>query len=348
MASITKTAKGYRVFIMLQGVRKTKTFPNQRDAKEWAGLEESKIRSGSAQPTRVKKTLRQAIEKYRDEVTERNVGVEKEKIRCNYYLKHPELLPLDKAISAVTTEDITAFIKARLATSKGSSKETIKPGSVRRDMSILSGIFEVARKEWKWITASPVKDAKKPKTPKHRNRLITWSEIKGVLRGLGYTPVNTQVTQKTHAVALCFLLALRTGMRSGDMTSLKWVNVHKRHIHVVLDKNGNSRDVPLSQKAVRLVNKMKGFHPTSVFNVEAKSRDVLFRRGRVQQGLKGFTFHDARHTAATWMASKFKSNKQITAQQAVWDLCKIFGWTDTDRALDYYNPDPEDIASRLD
>ena len=333
---------------MLQGVRKTKTFPNQRDAKEWAALEESKIRSGNAEPVGSKKTLREAIERYRDEITIRNVGVRHEKIRCNYYLNHPELLPLDRAIRDVTTEDITAFIKKRLSTKKKNSNETIKPGAVRRDMSILSGLFEVARKEWKWIPVSPVKDAKKPKSPKHRDRLITRAEIKGVLRGLGYAPVNTEVTLKKHSVAVCFMLALRTGMRSGDMTGLTWKNVHKRHIHVVLDKNGNSRDVPLSRKAVRLIDKMRGFHPTSVFNVTAQSRDTIFRDGWKKMGLNGFTFHDARHTAATWIAGKFKSNKDITAQQAVWDLCKIFGWTDTDRALDYYNPDPEDIAARLD
>ena len=96
------------------------------------------------------------------------------------------------------------------------------------------------------------------------------------------------------------------------------------------------------------MEKMRGFDPISVFGLAPATLESRFRTIRTRQGLSGFTFHDSRHTAATWMAGKFKSNKDISAQQAVFDMCKIFGWSDPKRALAYYNPNPEDIASRLD
>jgi hypothetical protein len=34
----------------------------------------------------------------------------------------------------------------------------------------------------------------------------------------------------------------------------------------------------------------------------------------------------------------------IPAQQALLDMCKMFGWSDTSRALTYYNPSAADIA----
>ena len=65
--------------------------------------------------------------------------------------------------------------------------------------------------------------------------------------------------------------------------------------------------------------------------------DALFRKLRDAAGLSGFTFHDTRHTAATMIARKLD----------VLDLCKMFGWKNTTRALTYYNPTASDIAKRL-
>ena len=49
--------------------------------------------------------------------------------------------------------------------------------------------------------------------------------------------------------------------------------------------------------------------------------------------------------AAKNIANNLKSSN-VTAQQAVLDLCAIFGWKKIDQALVYYNPDVSDIADR--
>lgn len=82
---------------------------------------------------------------------------------------------------------------------------------------------------------------------------------------------------------------------------------------------------------------MRGWDDERVFGLKAQTLDALFRRHRVRCGLEGFTFHDSRHTAATWMAGKVD----------VLTLCKIFGWSSTSMALTYYNPKATDIAKRL-
>lgn len=74
-----------------------------------------------------------------------------------------------------------------------------------------------------------------------------------------------------------------------------------------------------------------------VFGVASATLDALYRRARDRAGLSGFTFHDARHTAATRMAS----------QLHILDLCKVFGWKNTSQALTYYNPKAADIAAKL-
>lgn len=74
-----------------------------------------------------------------------------------------------------------------------------------------------------------------------------------------------------------------------------------------------------------------------VFGITPQTLDTLFRRARDRAGIEGVVFHDARHTAATWLAQKLH----------VLELCKVFGWAGTSQALTYFNPSAKDIAKRI-
>jgi len=279
--------------------------------------------------------LRKVLERYRDEITPRNAGQRWERLRIDHLIDLG-VLPVKKKIGEVTTQDISDFRDARL--------KSVKPASVLRELGILSAVFEVARKEWKMIPANPVKDVKKPSKPKGRDRLITRQEIKLMLRGMNYSPHLQPIGTPTQSIAVCFLLALRTGMRAGDLVGLKWSNISPRHATIPIDKvgrkNGTGRDVPLSKKAVRLINKMNGYHSESVFNLKSATLDARFRTIRDKQGLSGFTFHDSRHNAATWVA--------LSGKLSILQMTKMFGWTDPKMAMRYFNPNPADIANLLD
>ena len=82
---------------------------------------------------------------------------------------------------------------------------------------------------------------------------------------------------------------------------------------------------------------MRGWDDVLVFGLRAQSLDALFRKYRARAKLDGFTFHDARHTAATRLAPVVD----------VLTLCKIFGWSSATRALVYYNPSGSELARRL-
>lgn len=348
MASITKTPKGYRAQIEMKGVRKSKSFESKREATLWAAKEEAAILSDVKTAPGVKYTLRDALEKYRDQPGKPNAGVRWERIRIDAFLEHKEWLPLDKKIGLVTPEHLEAFMRERA--------KTVKDGTILRELGILSSIFEEARCRWKWIQENPLRDAKKPTEPAHRERLISRTEIKQMLRGFGYRPRTQKITTLTESIGVCFLLALRTGMRAGDLTSLGWKNVHPHHAKIEIDKVGRKkktgRDVPLSKKAVRVIEKMRGFDADSVFCLTPQTLDARFRAVRESQKLtirdanghidkaKTFTFHDARHTAATWIGLKGR----ITTMQ----MCAMFGWTDPKMALKYFNPSAANIAALLD
>ena len=164
-----------------------------------------------------------------------------------------------------------------------------------------------------------------------------------MLRGCGYSP-QKRITDMSQSIAVCFLLALRTGMRAGDLTGLKWVNIQPRYAVIEIDKVGRKkgvgRNVPLSKKSVRILEKMRGFDTQSVFSLKPQTLDARFRAIRERQGLSGFTFHDSRHLAATWIG--------LSGKLSLMQMTKMFGWTDPKMAMRYFNPSASSIANLLD
>ncbi|MNR14441.1 Phage integrase family protein [compost metagenome] len=157
-----------------------------------------------------------------------------------------------------------------------------------------------------------------------------------MLREMGYQRAG-RIGSTAEAVANCMLLALRTGMRAGELCGLTWANVHDLHAHLPDTKSDRPRDVPLSSRARAIVRRMKGWDENLVFGIRSASLDTLFRKYRERAELWGFTFHDTRHTAATMIAKRLD----------VLDLCKMFGWTDPKMAMVYYNPHASSITQRL-
>lgn len=339
MASITKTANGYRAQVYVKGQRDSVVKRTKREAEAWAAARETELRARAEMSPADRTTLRKLLERYRDEVTPSKRGRRWEEVRINAFLRSDDL-PLDTPLSKITSTEIGQFRDARL--------RKITAGSVLREIGLLSAAFEEARREWKLIESNPVRDIRKPKAPDHREVVITRAQIKAMLREMGYSP-RLPIRGVSQAAAASFLAALRTGMRAGELCGLTWDRVFPGYCstpHKVGRLETSLRDVPLTSKAERIIRKMQGFDSKLVFGIKTDSLSSMFRKYRDRAGLSGFTFHDSRHTAATWIAARMRSNG-LPAQQALLDLCKIFGWTKLDQALTYYNPKASDIAKRI-
>lgn len=335
MASITKTPKGYRAQIYVRGERDSQCFRTRREAESWAATRELEFRDGATKLPGDKYTLRKALQDYAEKVSPSKDGEKWERLRLAAFERMP-FLPVDKRLSDISSNDIGIYRDARL--------KQVKSSTVLREISLLSAVFSVAIMEWGWIKENPVTNARKPKKPKHREVTIARRQVKRMVRAMGYTTKQHPKTISA-AVAICFLTALRTGMRAKELCNLRWADV--RDGYCILHKTKTDpRDVPLTPKATRLINRMRGYDPEFVFGISANSLDAMFRKYRNRINLSGFTFHDSRHTAATWIAGRMKSDG-TPAQQAVFDLCKMFGWKNINQALVYYNPSAADIAKRI-
>jgi integrase len=325
MAVPKKRASGlWGIQIEVKGVRDSGSFATKAQATAWAARRATELRTASTTKPASTKTLGDALREYAEKVSPTKRGESKELIRLSAFER--QTLPIKSHLCDVTTADLVRWRDSRLAVNAR--------GSVLRDMTLLGHVFEVARREWQWIPANPMKDVRRPQEPDHRTRVITGAEIRGMLRSLGHGGPVRSVSQ---AIAMAFLLALATGMRAGELCALRWGDAYPDFVRLHVSKTGAGRDVPLSPYARRLVKRLVGWDAVSLLSIQPQTLDALFRRARDRAALAGFTFHDSRHTAATRMARRLD----------VLDLCKVFGWRSTTQALAYYNPTASQIAGRL-
>ena len=325
MAKPVKTPEGtWRIQFMVQGVRCDGTFGTKREAENYQARRKTEILTTKVEGLGAVRTLEQALDEYGTKVSPTKRGEGKEVIRLKAFKK--QQLPMKKPLGQVTTSDLVAWRDSRL--------EVNARGSVLRDITLLGNVFEVAMREWQWIKENPMRGVKRPANPDHRKRVITGLEIRTMLRSLGYGP---QVRSVSNAVAHCFLTALSTGMRAGELTGLRWEDVKNRHVVLHTSKTGAGRDVPLSRVGKRLLERMRGWDAELVFGLKPQSLDALFRKYRDKAGLSGFTFHDSRRNAATRISKKVDPLM----------LTRIFGWKDPKMAMTYYAPSMDAVAELL-
>jgi integrase len=239
-------------------------------------------------------------------------------------------------MSEVNASHIAAWRDARLKDWNGRKvdevEQRISGSTVNREMNLLSNVFTIARKEWKWISESPTSDAKRPKESEPRFRRITPAEIDEMCVALGWCE-RPPVT-KQQSVAAAFLFAIETAMRAGEICWLHAGAVTGRVVHLPpeVTKNGTFRDVPLSPRALAILK----LCPDG-FGITTATLDAMFRKYRNKTTITGLTFHDTRHEAITRLAKKLH----------VLDLARMTGHKDIKKLMIYYNEAAEDIADKL-
>jgi integrase len=333
MASFRKTATGWRAELFVKGARDSRCFDTKAEAQAWALKRETELRSiGSGQGSKTH-TVGDVLTEYRDKVSPTKRGERWEKLRL-------DLIGRKKIEGReFSTFKLADLRPTHIAAWRDARVREVSGASVSREMSLLSHALDVARREWGWIVHDPMKDVKRPESAPARDRLISQKEIESILLALGYQE-GLPVSLTSQRVAVAFLFAIETAMRSGEILGLTChtVDLGRRVAHLPLTKNGAARNVPLSSRALELLRMLPAVEDGEpLFNLNDRSRDALFRKARDRAKIKGLTFHDTRHEAITRLAKKLQPL----------DLARVTGHTNLSELLTYYNETAEDIARRL-
>lgn len=188
-----------------QGVRDSQTFDTKAAAVAWATAREAEINAQSGKSrSSVSMTLSDALRRYKRDVSPTKAGQRWEELRLDRFDR--ELEWVGELMDRITSEQVGQWRDARL--------KVVKTATVRREMTLLSSVFELARREWKACLVNPVRDAKRPSNGPPRERRIAPGEISALLNRLGYVEGLPPVTL-LQELAYAFLIAIETAMRQG-------------------------------------------------------------------------------------------------------------------------------------
>ena len=301
MASIRRRGDSWQARVSRQGFPpQTKSFPTKAEADRWCRIVEGSMDSRQFVDIREAETttLADLLKRYRESVTPSKRGSVEEAFR----LKALERSRMGRlAVINVTPTVVADFRDARL--------KTCCPGTVIRDLAVLSSIFNHARREWNIGVPNPVAMVRKPTAPPGRDRVLTADEQARLLAAAAPTGRRNPIL---HPI---LIVALETGMRRGELLGMTWADVHldRAVVRLPLTKNGASRWVPLSRRAVAALAALDRSAPGLVFPVKIAALGKMFDRLCARAGLADLRFHDLRHTATTNLAEKLPNVIELAA-----------------------------------
>ena len=353
MATIVKTESGtWKALIRKTGWPSTaKTFRTKRDAEDWSRrTEDEMVRGAYIQRAGADRlTVADAVKRYLAEITPGKRPSSQVSDRQRASILTAELGKY--SLAAVTPEVAAKFRDARLAGEdrKDADGNPIPRSNdtVRLDLALLGHLFTIAIKEWGvGLAMNPVMNIRRPAPTPGRNRRITKDEEEKILRAVA--------GHSNPKLRWIVGIALETGMRSSEITSLRigQVDLSRRIVRLLETKNTTPRTVPLSQHATELFRQAVS-HPA-----RPKDTDLIFygepgksekRRPYVfnpvwlklkrEQGLADLRFHDLRHEAVSRFVEAGFSDQEVSA---------ISGHKSMQMLKRYTHLRAEDLVARLD
>lgn len=348
----------------------SKTFTTKAEAEAWAKMNESEmargiwVSRGEAEAT----TLHEALERYEEEVTPGKKSAVGEKSFLRIWRG-----------TAIAKRPLASIRSADIVKLRDLWLKEYQPATVLRRLAVLSHVFTIARKEWGMEGLSnPVELVRKPQPDNARTRRIvveipTGDSDQSVDKLSQRNAMEGELERIAAASGSVLLpsiitLAVETAMRRGEIVGLRWehIDLERRVAHLPSTKNGSSRDVPLSSRAVGVLAQLKdarsdverdreGANDELVFNIRSDAVTRSFERAvaRARTGylleckeacqrpdaryLSDLRFHDLRHEATSRLAEIFPLH----------ELTKITGHKDPRMLMRYYHPRAEDLAKRL-
>jgi integrase len=325
MATIRKRGSSWQVQIRRDGFPPlTKSFSTRADAAEWARDKERQIDRAEL-PTTIRDfkgmTVADLLKRYEQEVTPKKRGAKFERSRLRQFLNH--------SIASANLHSLSGALVSRY---RDDRLKDVKPASVRRELVVLRHVFELAMTEWNVpIRVNPVHQIKLPSDSKPRERRLKDGD-------------DTRLSKAIKLNSAWYLrpfitLAIETGMRRGELLSIRWkdVDLTAPTVRILKTKNGHPRTIPLTPKAVEILASLTRTDDR-VFPVTPNAVRLAWERLRRRAGLEDLRLHDLRHEAV----SRFFEYGLTVPEVAL-----ISGHRDPRMLSRYTHLRPEKVAEKL-
>jgi integrase len=190
--------------------------------------------------------------------------------------------------------------------------------------------FNLALKEWEWVTDNPVAKVAKEKVNNLIERCLTDEEE---ARLLAASPIWLQ---------RIIQFALQTGRRQGELLKLQWpqVDLFGRTMTILEQKNHAVDTLPLNEDVLKSQAKVRHLRSTYVFatghGTRMNARNVCrdFAKACEKAKIETFRFHDLRQTFAT---------RLVRAGVDLYSVQKLGRWKTVSMVMRYAHHYPESL-----
>lgn len=308
MATIRKTKAGtYNVQIRLKGrIQESRNFKSEAKARRWAEIKERAHRI-------LHPLFLDAGYEYCHEVLDRKPSQRTAFLRIDSICRLPAM---QKAMDEITLQDVNAFKQARLT--------DVSKTTCRDELMMIRRVFRWYIVEHNARTGEMLKNPCElltlPKANKPRDRVVTRKELDLLLGAM------------SSQMAIIVEFAYETAMRRGEILKLRVKDLHleERFLRVVDGKEG-SRDVPLTKRAVELLESVVDgsmMPDDRIFPAAPYSVTQAVRRARDVAGLgEDVRFHQLRHSRITEVARKGLNQLQIMMVSGHRDIRSVQRYT---------------------
>ncbi|MCK9367423.1 MAG: site-specific integrase [Metallibacterium scheffleri] len=318
----------------------SKVFPDAHKAAAWAAAQEHSLRTGDFRDTRAAHRLlvRDLIDEYSRAIAPQLRSADTTALRLARFRRDLGMFTLE----TLTRARIAAWRDARLA-------EGAAAATVTRELGILSSVISYARKDLGVEIENAAGLVRRPPATRGRDRRLEPGEEARLLEALGDRAGEVKGAKRAGAYRVgtrnpwlrpLVQFAIETAMRQGEMLALVWehVDLEERTAHLEDTKNGEARTVPLSSRAVAVLEALPRSPDGRVFPISAQAVKLAWGRACRRAGLEDLHFHDLRHEAASRLAEKLPNLIELAA---------VTGHKDLRMLKRYYHPRATDLAKKL-
>lgn len=337
MATIRQRGNNWEARIRREGWPELcKSFSSKTAARAWATVIESEIERGVFinRTEAEKNTLGDLFQRYLTEVSSHKKGHDVERYRLISLQRDP-----------IAKFKVAGLSGKLMAEWRDRRLKEVSGSTTNRDLNLISHVINVARKEWGMHIENPISMIRRPSENKSRKRRLAAGEEESLLAELELSTRSSNGCFEAGGahnpwIRPLVILALETAMRRGELLSLRWSDVFlaDRFVRLHDTKNGESRDVPLSNRAYALLNGLPRHISGRVFPTTAEAVKKAFTRAVVRADLGDLHFHDLRHEATSRIAEKLDN---------VLELSAVTGHKTLTMLKRYYHPRAKDLARKL-
>lgn len=245
------------------------------------------------------------------------------------------------SLAAITPDLINKYRDQRLRDPDPRYKDhaaapRVSGATVKTELDLLSKLLTVAERQYgiHLVGGNMVRAIQKPRANPPRDLRFSqddWAALEQACK-----------KSRNHLLHPALVVAVETAMRQGEMLAMRWedVDVKRRTVRLPMTKNGESRLVPLTSRALEVILALPRDISGRVLALEKQTLYSAFKAAVGRAGLReDYTWHTLRHEAMSRLAER--------GDLSVFELAAISGHKTLQMVHKYAHMTASTLAQKL-